>query len=222
MFYLITQVLLLLIAASILGAILGWLLRRVGAARAESELNDKLFEAETALPPMRDALRKAERNLQNKDSSIADLQNQLWASEGKIGPLEDLNTQVAALQDALQSAEADHRKSADELAAALNTQQHLADELRASLDGSESERSQLESALADLRNQVAAANQQNDALERKRQSMDDELKKLAERLEQAMQAHAKASAESAKELAARASTRPRTRRRNCAMPWTTP
>lgn len=74
MLYLISQVLLILVIATILGFLIGWILRKFKAARKEEELNSRLQQSELTITPIKTALSQVENEIAARDRSLNKLQ----------------------------------------------------------------------------------------------------------------------------------------------------
>ena len=90
MTYLIIQVLTLLIAATILGFAIGWLIRAFSAKRVENGLKNRMDKDARTIPSLREALSRAEADTEDRESMITALRD-------------NLSDRSQALQDALQN-----------------------------------------------------------------------------------------------------------------------
>ena len=186
MTYLIIQVLTLLVAATILGFAIGWLIRAFSAKRVEKGLKTTLDKNNRTIPSLKEALMRAEADTEDRESMITALRD-------------NLSDRSQALQDALQDQRAieEHRDQIEEqmMSATAGLEKEIKDQadenaqcladLQAELDG------EREKMLADMRGketqladadreandlQVQLANLQHD----NDISVDDNRKKQAE------------------------------------------
>jgi len=77
MFYLISQVLLILLIATILGVLVGWIMRKIKAMKTEEKLRERLRQTESTIDPIKQALSQAQGDIAGRDSSIAALQTKI-------------------------------------------------------------------------------------------------------------------------------------------------
>jgi len=93
MTYLIIQVLSLLVAATVLGFAIGWLIRAFNANRVENKLNDELNRSSRSIPPLKEALSRAQADTEDRENMISALRETLGQRQNA---LEDaLHTQRA-------------------------------------------------------------------------------------------------------------------------------
>ena len=77
MFYLISQVLLLLALASLISGLIGWLLRAFQSDRNEVALKARLENSQRTVPSMRRALDAAHFEIDRRDSDIHKLRRKI-------------------------------------------------------------------------------------------------------------------------------------------------
>jgi predicted flap endonuclease-1-like 5' DNA nuclease len=144
MSYLITQTFVALLAAGLLGLLLGWYLTRIGAARARSTLLARLKNAEDDARALRgevdvavNARGSAEAEQQRLAGELAALQGAAKLDAKDADELADLRARLKQADDdvralrgeldmaqrARSSAEAEHRRLADELDALQGLQE---------------------------------------------------------------------------------------------------
>lgn len=99
MFYLIVQVLQLLLIATALGVLLGWVLRKIKASKIEEKLKSRIHQSEDTIQPIKQALSDAQSEVETRDKSIAQLQAKLTDFDDQIVP--PIKAEIAQLMGKL-------------------------------------------------------------------------------------------------------------------------
>ena len=86
MLYLVSQVLLILLIATVLGFLIGWILRKIKASRIEEKLNTRLQQSEHSITPIKTALTQVQNEVEARDRSLAKLQSKYDDLKSEVPP----------------------------------------------------------------------------------------------------------------------------------------
>jgi len=208
MLYLIFQVLQILLIATLLGFVLGWILRRFKATRVEQQLNERIHQSEAGIQPIKTALSAAESDIEGRDHSIAKLQAKLADFDKKINPIQDelgkltgrLGRRDASILGLQQSVN-DKDGQLARLAANLDQEKAAVRQADQALADAHGKRHALEARLNEMRvrldnNDAAtqAARSESAALQKEINKLQIDLNSSLQKLEQESKDHGKANA----------------------------
>ena len=103
MSYLITQILLLLVLATLLGLGIGWIVRAIGASRREKRLSDEINRTSEQIPPLKEALFAADSATRNQQETISALRSKLDERDSALNDAEITQREIEQQRDSIEN-----------------------------------------------------------------------------------------------------------------------
>lgn len=182
MLYLIVQVLQILVIATVLGFLLGWILRKIKATRVEEELKSRLHQSEESIQPIKKALEDAQGDIEGRDNSIAALQTRLRGLDDRLtAELDQEKNAVRQVDQALADANGRRAELENRLA-----------EMRVRLENNDAAKEKVQSECAALQREINSLQiSLNDSVNKRDAAIAD----LKRNLEQESREHQRATAQ---------------------------